>query len=192
MKTFRFLAMLASAAVLTIATISVTFAQEPTSYESIVRRYIVEFWNRQDTKVVSEVLVSEAVLISPDGVMEGISAIKAFQNTYANAFSDLNFSINDVISTEDGIKVEWILQGTHDGEIAGIAPTWQKVELKGTSTYLLANSKITQEVMLYDKVDLFQQLGVRLETLEEDSTDAIVSHKGVDSSFRLRNSSNKW
>ncbi len=171
MKAFKYQVVFTSVVVLFIATISITFAQGNISYESIVRQYIVEFWNRQNINIASEVLASEATLTSPDGVMEGTNSIKAFQNTYTHAFSDLNFLINDVTSKDNEIKIDWTLRGTHDGEFAGIAPTWQKVELKGTSTYLLANSKIIQEVMLFNKLDLLRQLGV---SLEASKTDAVT------------------
>ena len=161
--------------ILSAAITSFGFAQDPASHEAIVRQYIIEFWDRSNVAVADEVLASQAVLISPDGVFEGIKAIKSLHRTYAGAFSDLNFTINKV-NVKDDVEVEWTLAGTHDGEIFGVTPTWQTVELQGTSAYELEGNKIVKEIKDYDQLDFLEQLGVVLEASEADEASAESTH----------------
>ncbi len=158
-----------SISLILFATISsLGFAQGSVSHESIVRQYIVEFWNRGNVEAADKLLVSEATLLSPDGIFEGLEAIKSLHNNYTEAFSDLSFVIDKISINDNGVEVGWILKGTHDGEILGIAPTWNVIKLRGTSVYTLAENKIVKEVKEYDQIDLLEQLGVVLEASDTE------------------------
>ncbi len=158
------LAILINTLILLVTITSFGFTQSHVSNESRVRQYIVEFWNRSNIEVADKVLASEAVLVSPDGVFEGAEAIKSLHNTYVEAFSDLSFIIENLSINGDKVEVEWVLEGTHDGEILGIAPTWQAIELHGTSVYAFEGDKIIKEVKDYNQLGFLEQLGVVLET----------------------------
>lgn len=169
-----------STLIILIAITSHALAQQNASKEAIVRQYIIEFWNRNNIEAVNTVLASEAILISPDGMFKGVEAIRSLRNSYLEAFSDLSLVIKNLSTNSDQVQVKWILKGTHDGEILGIAPTWQAIELQGTSVYALEGNKIVKEVKEYSQQDFLEQLGVVLELEKTANTTA--------SNFRAKDS----
>ena len=162
MKNNKLVAFISTLILLMIVTASL--AQGAVPNESLVRQYIVELWNRGNIEVVEEVLAPEAILLSPDGVFEGVAAIKSHYNTYTGAFSDLSLIVDKISASDDEVKVKWFLKGTHDGEILGIAPTWQVIELAGSSSYMFEENKIVKEIKDYNEKELLKQLGVLLDT----------------------------
>ncbi len=140
------------------------FAKDTASKEVTIRQYLVDFWSRGNLEVAEELLDSKVTLISPDGVFEGIAAIKSLCNTYISAFSDLSYTIDNISVSDNEIEVKWLLKGTHDGKILGVAPTWQEIELQGTSVYVIEGGKIVKEIKDYNEQDFLEQLGVVLET----------------------------
>ena len=77
------------------------------------------------------------------------------------AFPNLNVTLEDEIAEGDKVVTRWTIRGTHQGELMGIAPTEEQIELKGITIYRIeADKKIAEEWERYDNLGLMQQLGV--------------------------------
>ena len=55
--------------------------------------------------------------------MRGPEGFKEYVRAYRSAFSDLHIQIEDQIAEGDKVVTRWTGTGTHDGDLAGIAPT---------------------------------------------------------------------
>ena len=64
---------------------------------------------------------------------------------YVNGFSDLEFTILEVLGQGDRLVKHWNFKGTHDGDFFGIPATGSKVDLSGTTLILMEDGKIKQE-----------------------------------------------
>lgn len=75
------------------------------------------------------------------------------------AYSDLNFTIEDVVAEGDKVVVRFTLRGTHKGELLGVAPTGKKVSQAGISIFRIAGGKIAEIWAVHDTLGVMIQLG---------------------------------
>jgi predicted ester cyclase len=52
---------------------------------------------------------------------------------YRAASPDLRITVNDVIAADDNVVLPWHSEGTHRGELAGLAPTGAHGSVTGIS-----------------------------------------------------------
>lgn len=76
------------------------------------------------------------------------------------AYSELNFTIEDLVAEGDKVVVRFTMRGTHNAEFMGIAPTGKKVSEAGISIFRIAGGKLTECWAVHDTLGLMQQLGV--------------------------------
>jgi predicted ester cyclase len=67
---------------------------------------------------------------------------------------------DDMIAEGDKVAVHARFQGTHQGELMGIPPTGKAVSVPFIITYRIAEGKIVQHWMSFDRMALMEQLGV--------------------------------
>jgi predicted ester cyclase len=68
--------------------------------------------------------------------------------------------IDDMIAEGDKVAAHLRFEGAHNGELLGIAPTGKDVSVPFIITYRLAEGKIAQHWMSFDRMALMEQLGV--------------------------------
>ncbi len=78
---------------------------------------------------------------------------------FRTAFPDLHFTIEAVLAEGDTVAVAFTVQGTHQGEFQGIAPTGQRVTFAGQTLFHFADGKIVEDRPIFDRLDLLEQLG---------------------------------
>ena len=80
---------------------------------------------------------------------------------FLEAFPNLNVTVEDEIAEDDKVVTRWTIRGTHQGELMGIAPTEEQIELKGITIHRIEGDKtIAEEWERYDNLGMMQQLGV--------------------------------
>lgn len=67
---------------------------------------------------------------------------------------------DDMIAEGDKVVVHARFEGTHKGDLMGIAPTGKEVSVPFIITYRIAEGKIVQHWMSFDRMELMEQLGV--------------------------------
>lgn len=67
---------------------------------------------------------------------------------------------DDMIAEGDKVAVHARFEGTHQGELMGIPPTGKEVSVPFIITYRIAEGKIVQHWMSFDRMALMEQLGV--------------------------------
>ncbi len=60
----------------------------------------------------------------------------------------------------DRVATRWTGTGTHEGELMGIAPTGNRVEVAGMVISRISGGKIAESWSNYDALGMMQQLGV--------------------------------
>jgi len=90
----------------------------------------------------------------------GKAAAIELAKMYSNAFPDMNAVVEDVIAEGDRVVTRVHPQGTHTGELMGIAPTGKKLDFKWVMDVVrIANGKVVEEWEMYDNMDFMRQLG---------------------------------
>lgn len=79
---------------------------------------------------------------------------------FETAFPGYQLTAEEMIAEGDLIFVRTRFEGTHDGDLMGIAPTGKPVTIEIALTYRIENGKIVDHWMLADQLTMLQQIGV--------------------------------
>jgi steroid delta-isomerase-like uncharacterized protein len=127
-----------------------------------VRRLFEEVWNKGHMSVADELLASTYTHhdnSTPDSG-RGPESEKKRVTLYRNAFPDIRFTVQDMISEGEAVVARWSCHGTHKGELNGIAPTGKQFNITGISIARFTNGKMFEGYVNWDGLGLMQQLGV--------------------------------
>jgi predicted ester cyclase len=91
--------------------------------------------------------------------MVDIEGLKDFAVTFRGAFPDWHSTFEELVAEGDGVAERWTGRGTHKGELMGIPPTGERVEVPGSVFYRIAGGKIVTFRGQLDMLGLMQQLG---------------------------------
>jgi len=129
--------------------------------ESIARQAI-EAINRNDMAAYKALIHAEYTYRGPDGqVQRGPDAAVAIVQTYRTAFpDDMSLDIKNIYSAGDTAIVEFTGKGTHNGDLAGIAPTGRRVEIPIVTILEMRDGKVHTEREYFDNAYMLQQLGL--------------------------------
>ena len=127
-----------------------------------VAREAIDAINRNDMMRYRELIHPEYSYTGGDGqTQRGQDAAIAIVQMYRTAFpDDMTLDVQHVHSAGDTAIVEFIGKGTHRGELAGIAPTWRRMELPVVTVLEIRDGKIHTEREYFDSGYMMQQLGV--------------------------------
>ena len=89
----------------------------------------------------------------------GIEGLAQFVSMMRSALPDLRVTIEDDMAEGEKVVTRWIAQGTHQGELMGVAPTGNRVTVTGITIHRIAEAKIVEEWSNWDALGLMQQLG---------------------------------
>jgi len=81
-------------------------------------------------------------------------------------WGDWTMSIDEMIAEGDRVMVRWTFHGTHQGEYYGLPPTHKEATYSGINIFRVAGGKIAEVWDIYDRLWLWQQLGVFPDTQE--------------------------
>ncbi len=75
-------------------------------------------------------------------------------------------SIDEMLAEDDRVMVRWTFHGVQQGEFFGLPPTNRPVTYSGINIFRIADGKIAEVRDIFDRLWLWQQLGVIPETAE--------------------------
>ncbi len=130
--------------------------------KALIQRFVEEAFNKGNLDVADEVYASTFVSHDPTAP-EGQGSpedIKQFVNTYLSAFPDGHTTVEASIAEGEKVAYRWTFRGTHRGELMGIPPTGEQVEITGVTINRFSGGKIEEQWNLFDQLGMLQQLGV--------------------------------
>lgn len=86
--------------------------------------------------------------------------LKTHVHFFELAFPRYMLVAEDLIAQDDRVAVRARFQGTHAGDLMGIAPTGKAVDVPFMIIYRLAGGRITDHWMSIDQLEVLKQLGV--------------------------------
>ena len=72
---------------------------------------------------------------------------------------DVRITVDDVIAAGDKVALRWHSEGTHRGELAGLAPTGARGSVTGISIDRWQDGKVVESWTEWDNLGLARQLG---------------------------------
>ena len=95
------------------------------------------------------------------GLALGKAGIKKAAEIFKQAFPDTKHQLHQLFASEDKVALHMSAEGTHTGELFGIAPTGKVVTLSGISIYRIVDSQIVER-WAYHGTGVLDQLGIEL------------------------------
>jgi steroid delta-isomerase-like uncharacterized protein len=108
---------------------------------------------------LAEVYAEDIVVHEPDEDVRGVEGLKQFVTMIRSALPDLRITLEEDIAEGDKVVSRWRAQGTHQGELMGIAPTSNQVIITGITIHRIEEGKIVEEWENWDALGLMQQIG---------------------------------
>lgn len=74
------------------------------------------------------------------------------------AFPDLIFEIEKIIAENNLVAVVWSAEGTHQGDLIGLAATGRRVSFHGQTVYEIKNNLVSGHWQTIDRLGFISQL----------------------------------
>jgi predicted ester cyclase len=128
------------------------------------RRLLEEGFNQGKLEVADELVAAGAINHDPatPAHMRDLRGPDVFKRTvtlYRQAFPDLRLTVDDVIAADDKVVLRWHSEGTHRGELEGLAPTGARGVVTGIGIDRWENGKLVEAWSEWDNLGLARQLG---------------------------------
>lgn len=128
--------------------------------KAIVERFYYEVINRGNIDLVEELVVDDYIEHG-NQAGSGIEGFKKFFMGLAQAFPDLQITVEDLIAEGDKVAARVTVSATHQGVfMRTIQPTGKEVSFTGIDIFQLDNGKIIGRWNQRDLLGLMKQLGV--------------------------------
>jgi predicted ester cyclase len=136
----------------------------PGSLAEASRRMLEESFNEGKLDLSDQLVSPEAVNHDPaePARIRGLRGPEVFKRTvtmYRAAFPDVRIIVDDVIAADDKVVLRWHSEGTHRGELEGLAPTGARVSVTGISIDLWKDGNVVESWTEWDNLGLARQLG---------------------------------
>lgn len=133
--------------------------EAPTGVEQLISDY-EDLLNGDFSKL--DVLSESYTLHGPTAPEEGLDrdGLEELVRENLKGFPDGQFSVDEMLASEEVVMSDWTITGTHEGEFNGIPPTGREVEYKTMSKQRIENGKIQEEWGYLDPQEILSQLGV--------------------------------
>jgi predicted ester cyclase len=128
------------------------------------RRLIEESFNEGKFDLADELISPGAINHDPAEPirMRGLRGPETFKRTvtmYREAFPDVRMVVDDVIASGEHVVARWHSEGTHRGQLEGLAPTGARVTVTGISIDRWEDGKVVETWTEWDNLGLARQLG---------------------------------
>jgi len=127
--------------------------------KALLRRYGEEVFGKGNVALSDEFLSPDYVHHDP-GVPPGREGRIQMAEMHRTAWSDLDFTVEDLVAEGDKVAFRWTISGTHVGEWMGIPPTGKRVTWSGIGIHRIVDGKIVESWDMVDNLGLMQQLGI--------------------------------
>lgn len=130
----------------------------------ISRRLFEDGFNEGKLDLVDQYVDPNAVNHDPaeTASMRALRGPEVFKRTvqmYRGAFPDVHVTVDDVIAADDKVVLRWHSEGTHRGELEGMAPTYSRGTVTGISIDRWEDGKVVESWTEWDNLGLARQLG---------------------------------
>ena len=128
------------------------------------RRLLEETFNEGNLELIDQLVAPDAVNHDPaePAQMRALRGPEVFKRTvqmYRAAFPDVRITVDDVIAAGDKVALRWHSEGTHRGELEGLAPTGARGLVTGISIDRWQDGKVVESWTEWDNLGLARQLG---------------------------------
>jgi steroid delta-isomerase-like uncharacterized protein len=118
-------------------------------------------WSAHDIDRLWTLFTDDAVYedVTMGVVNRGAEQFRAFAEGFLSAFPDVTFELRSSLVSHVGGGAEWVMRGTHRGEMPGMPATGRKVDIRGASILEFRQGRISRCSDYWDMATFLKQLG---------------------------------
>lgn len=128
--------------------------------KALARRW-ADIFNEGNLDLVDEIFALDFVGHDPamPEDVRGVEGAREFYSAYRSAFPDAEITIEAQLAEGDMVATRWTGRGTHQGELMGVQPSGNRVEVMGNTISRIEGGKIVEEWDIYDALGMMQAIG---------------------------------
>ncbi len=139
-------------------------ATGPGDLSQASRQLLEQSFNEGKFELIDQLVAPDAVNHDPATpaqmrALRGPEVLKRTASMYREAFPDVRITVDDVIAAADKVVLRWHSEGTHRGDLAGLAPTGAHGSVTGISIDRWKDGKVVEAWAEWDNLGLARQLG---------------------------------
>jgi len=128
--------------------------------KAIARRVVEDLFGKGNLAVADELIAADVVDHDAfPGQAPGRDGQKQHVTLLHAGFTEIRFTIQDVIAEGDKVMDHWTATMTHHGEFMGILPSGKQVTITGIDISRIADGRMVELWHREDTLGLLQQLG---------------------------------
>ena len=129
--------------------------------KALVRDFIDALFTDGDLGAVDRYLADGFVDHDPPfGGPGGAEGMRGAAEMMRAGCPDWHSEVHSLVAEDDIVVERFTASGTHQGEIRGVAPTGQTLELAGINVFRIRDGKIVERWGRLDELGFFRQLGL--------------------------------
>jgi steroid delta-isomerase-like uncharacterized protein len=134
------------------------------AHKVVFGRLYHSVWNERRLEFLDQLIVETHALTEPtmSGTAVGPAAYRKRIELFLAGLPDLKFKVDETISDGDKLVVYWTITGTQREPLFGVPPTNKKVTICGVTMHEIADGKILESTVIWDRMSLVRQLGIEL------------------------------
>jgi len=119
-------------------------------------------WSSYDVEKIASFFTDDCVYedVAVGVVNRGKQELKAFVTATFTSFPDIKFELKSFFSAGDWAAIEWVMTGTHTGDLPGMPATGKSFSIRGASVRELRAGKISRNSDYWNLASLLQQIGI--------------------------------
>jgi steroid delta-isomerase-like uncharacterized protein/uncharacterized protein (TIGR02118 family) len=119
-------------------------------------------WSAHDMNRLVTLFTEDVVYedVTMGVVNRGLAQFRAFGEAFFSAFPDVTFEATSSSANGSTGGSEWIMRGTHKGDLPGMPATGKRMEVRGSSIFEFEGEKIRRCSDYWDMATFLKQLGL--------------------------------
>ena len=120
------------------------------------------YWSAHDMELLLPLFTDDVVYkdVTMGVVNRGIAELRAFGEGFISGFPDVTFELQSAFANGTRGGAEWVMRGTHTGNLPGMPATGKRVEIRGASIFDFMGDRIRRCSDYWDMATLLKQLGL--------------------------------
>jgi len=120
------------------------------------------YWSAHDMDRLLALFTDDVVYedVTMGAVNHGKVELRAFGEGFFVGFPDITFAVTSRFANNASAALEWVMRGTHRGDLPGMPATGKHVEVRGASIVEFAGDRIRRCSDYWDMATFLKQLGL--------------------------------
>jgi steroid delta-isomerase-like uncharacterized protein len=120
------------------------------------------YWSAHDMERLLPLFTEDVVYedVTMGVVNRGSAQVRTFGEGFFSGFPDVTFELRSSFANGSSGGAEWVMRGTHTGDLPGMPATGKRIEVRGASIFEFAGDKIRRCSDYWDMVTFLKQLGL--------------------------------